>query len=143
MIVGPANCGKTFILMPLTKDDKYTWLRGEKAELVFLNDFWWSQETILGKELLLLLEGQTVHLSILKKHYTQDISINSDVPIVAVGKGPVQFVGKYNAQDEQENEMMAVRWKVYKFFSKIAAHKQKEIQPCPKCFFDLVLMAEL
>ena len=71
LIVGPANCGKTFLLLPLQKifitfsnptNDKYAWLGTEKAEIIFLNDFRWSQEMIAWKELLILLEDQTVHL---------------------------------------------------------------------------------
>ena len=100
-------------------------------------------ETISWKELLLLLEAQAVHLPTPKNHFTHDISIDSDVPIVATGKGPIHFVWRYNVQDEQEDEMIAVCWKVYEFFSQIPAHKQKEIQPCSKCFCDMVLMAEL
>ena len=93
---------------------------------------------IVGKPSLLLLEGQTVHLPTPKNHYTQDISIDSDVPIVATGKVPIQFVGRYNTRDKREDEMMAVRGKVYEFFPQIPAHEQKEMQPCPKCFCDLV-----
>ena len=63
--------------------------------------------------------------------------------IVATGKGPIQFAGRNNTRDEREDEMMTVHWEVNKFFSQIPAYKQKEIQPCPKCFRDLVLMAEL
>ena len=86
IIVGSANCWKTFILIPLTKifntfpnpaNGKYAWLGVEKADLVFLNDFRWNPETISWKELLLLLEGQTVHLPTPKNHYTQDIFIDS------------------------------------------------------------------
>ena len=116
---------------------KYVWFGVEEAESVF------RLETISWKELLLLLEAQAVHLPTPKNHFTHNISIDSDVPIVTTGKGPIHFVWRYNAQDEWEDEMMAVHWKVYGFFSQIPAHKQKEIQPCPKCFCDMVLMAEL
>ena len=71
LIVGPANCAKTFLLTPLTKifetssnpaNDKYAWLGAELAEIIFLSDFRWTPEMIAWKELLLLLEGQSVHL---------------------------------------------------------------------------------
>ena len=89
-------------------NDKYVWLGEEKAESVV------RLETISWKELLLLLEAQAVHLPTPKNHFTHNISIDSDVPVVA--KGPIHFVWRYNAQDEQEDEMMAVHWKVYGFF---------------------------
>ena len=57
LIVAPANCGKTFLLSSLQKifntfskpvNDKYAWLGAEK-EIIFLNDFRWSQEWLVGK----------------------------------------------------------------------------------------------
>ena len=48
IIVGPANCGKTFLLSPLTSifqtfanpaTTSYAWLGVEKAEIILLNDF--------------------------------------------------------------------------------------------------------
>ena len=152
LIVGPANCAKTFLLTPLTKifesfsnpaNDKYAWLGAEKAELIFLNDFRWSSEMIAWKELLLLLEGQSVHLPSPKNHYSCDICIDSDTPIVATGKSRITFVGKYNSTDDIENEMMAARWKVFDFFSQIPEENQRDLSPCPHCFSNLILMGEL
>ena len=89
LVVWPANCGKTFLLSSSQKifntfsnqaNDKYAWLRAEKAEIIFLNDFRWSQEMIASKELLILLEGQAVHLPSLKNHYSNDICIDKDTP---------------------------------------------------------------
>ena len=152
MIVGPANCAKTFLLAPLQNifrtfsnpaNDKYAWLGAETAELIFLNDFRWSPEMIAWKELLLLLEGQTVHLPSPKNHYATDIEIDSDIPVVATGKAEITYVGKYNTTDITENEMMSVRWKVFKFHHQISEAEQKEISPCAKCFCNLTLMGEM
>ncbi len=64
-VAGPADCAKTFILAPLQKifitfsnpaDNKYSWLDVENAEVIFLNNFRWSPDSITWKELLLLLE---------------------------------------------------------------------------------------
>ena len=89
LVVGRANCGKTFSLSPSQKifntfsnqaNDKYAWLGAEKAEIIFLNDLRWSQEMIALKELLILLEGQAVHLPLLKNHYSNDICIDKGTP---------------------------------------------------------------
>lgn len=152
LIVGPANCAKTFLLSPLQKifetfcnpaNDRYAWLGAESAEVIFLNDFRWSPEMISWKELLLLLEGQTVHLPSPKNHYNRDIAITADTPIFATGKSEITYVGKYNTTDITENEMMAVRWKVFKFKRQITQQEQIELQPCNKCFSQLVLMGEM
>ena len=152
MIVGPANCAKTFILAPLTmiyntftnpSNDKYAWIGAEKAEVIFLNDFRWSPDMIAWKELLLLLEGQTVHLPAPKNHYSSDISIDAQTPIFATGKSMIKYVGKYNTQDPIEDEMMSVRWRTFEFFRQIRQHEQLDIQPCAKCFASLVFMSDL
>lgn len=151
-IAGPANCGKTFMLAPLQKifntfsnpaNDKYAWIEAERAELIFLNDFRWNPDMIAWKELLLLLEGQTVHLPSPKNHYAKDICIEGDTPVVATGKSEIKYTGRYNVTDEVENEMMAVRWKLFKFSHQIPLAEQKEVPPCPTCFSKLTLMGEL
>ena len=45
------------------------------------------------KELLILLEGQAVHLPSPKNHYSNDICIDKDTPIVATSKGEITYVG--------------------------------------------------
>ena len=71
MIVGPANCGKTFMINPLNKvlhaycnpaTATFAWVGAEKAECIFLNDFRWSPEVITWHDVLLMREGQQVHL---------------------------------------------------------------------------------
>ena len=80
IIVGPANCGKTFLLRPLgiifktfsnPANDKYGWVGADKAEVIFLNDFRWSSELIKWNEFLLLLEGHTVHLPAPKNRFAR------------------------------------------------------------------------
>ena len=152
LIVGPAECAKTFLFSPLQvifktfsnpSTDKYAWIGADKTEIIFLNDFRWSAEMIAWKELLLLLEGQTVHLPAPKNHYAQDICIEKDTPIVATGIGEITFVNKFNQADEIENEMMRVRWKIFKFTHQIPRDEQIEVPDCPKCFSDLILMGDV
>ena len=123
MIVGPANCGKTLLLYPLQliyktfsnpANDKYAWLRSEKGEDIFLNNFGWNSEMISWKEMFLLLEGQTVHLPSPKNHCANDVCISQDNPIFATEKSKITYLGRYNTTDETENEMMPVRWKIFK-----------------------------
>ena len=54
---GPCNCAKTFLLNPLNTVFKtfsnpasttFAWLGAQEAEVVFLNDFRWSAQIILG-----------------------------------------------------------------------------------------------
>ena len=99
---------------------------------------------IAWKELLLLLESQSVHLPSPKNHYSHDICIDSETPIFATSKSRITYIGKYNVTDEIKNEMMAVHWRIFLFFFyQIPVQNQLQLIPCGKCFSDLVLMAEL
>ena len=101
IILGPANCGKTFLLRPLEiifktfsnpANDKYGWVGADKAEVIFLNDFRWSSELIKWNEFLLLLEGHTVHLPAPKNHFASDICIDKDTPVFATSKDVIKFI---------------------------------------------------
>ena len=148
MIVGATNCGKTFLLRPLEllyntfsnpAADKYAWVGAAKAEIIWLNDFRWTRELIEWKSLLLLLEGDRVNLPAPKYHFATDVCIDSDVPIFATSKDVIKYRGSYNAEDKSEDDMMASRWKVFRFTRSIPESEQKKIIPCPHCFAKLVL----
>ena len=77
LLTRPANCGKTFILNPLNvvyktfsnpASTSFAWIGVENCEILFLNDFRWSSQILAWHDMLLLLEGQTVHLSQLLNH---------------------------------------------------------------------------
>ena len=66
MLVGPTNCGKTFLLQPLHEifrvfatpaNNRFAWTNIDKAEVIYLNDFRWNEEVIPFDSLLRLLEG--------------------------------------------------------------------------------------
>jgi hypothetical protein len=53
MITGPANCGKSFMIGPLSKifrtfhnpaTSSFAWVGVEDAEIILLNDFRWTQK---------------------------------------------------------------------------------------------------
>lgn len=55
IITGPTNCGKSFLLQPLTAVFKvfsnpatttYAWIGAAEAEVILLNDFRWSQQVL-------------------------------------------------------------------------------------------------
>ena len=152
MIVGPTNCGKTFLLRPLElifkifsnpAADRYAWIGAEHAEIIFLNDFRWSKELIEWKSFLLLLEGDRVNLPAPKNHFSTDVCISEDTPIFATSKSIIKYIGSYNSQDKAKDDMMASRWKVFTFFHSIPENEQKDVSPCATCFAKLVLMGEI
>lgn len=73
-----SNCGKTFILKPLTNiyncfqtptTDLFSWASPDKAEFVFLNAFHWYEKAIPWGNFLNLLEEENIHISIPKKTF--------------------------------------------------------------------------
>ena len=143
---GPSNCGKTFLLNPLTHiyntfcnpaSTTFAWVGAEAAEVLFLNDFRWSPNIIPWHDLLLLLEGHEVHLPAPKTHYRCDFSFKGDTPIFCTVKEELSFV-RAGVLDERETEMMRVRWRVFAFSSQISEAEQLQVPPCPRCFAELV-----
>ena len=147
MIVGPANCGKTFLLNPLTilfetfcnpASGSFAWVGVDNTECIFLNDFRWSPQIIPWHDLLLMLEGHIVHLPAPKTHFAKDICFERDTPIFCTGKSPIIFI-KNGMIDNRETDMMACRWRVFYFNYQIPRKRQREIPPCSKCFCNFIL----
>ena len=146
-IVGPANCGKTFILNSLKKvfatssnpsTTTFAWVGAEQAECIFLIDFRWSAEEIPLHDLLLMLKGQPVYLPAPKTHYAKDLIFDQDTPIFATGKHTLVYI-KNGVIDERETEMMSVRWKVFHFNAQIEQSEQRDIPACARCFSQFIL----
>ena len=146
LLKGPANCGKTFILNPLNSifhtfsnpaTTSFAWVGAQDCEVIFPNDFRWSDKIIPWHDLLLLLEGQTVHLPAPKSHYAEDIVFERDVPIFCTGKDELVYI-RGGVADSRETEMMQVRWKVVSFNAQIPSTEQVDILPCPRCFAEFI-----
>ena len=148
LLTGPANSGKTFLLNPLNliykvftnpASTSFAWLGAEEAEVVFLNDFRWSPQIISWHDLLLMLEGQLVHLPAPKSHYSKDLVFDRDTPVFATSKFPLAFV-KNGAIDERETEMMSVRWRLFNFNYQIPREQLlTDFPSCSTCFCRLIL----
>lgn len=143
MIAGPANCGKTFLLAPLTKIynafvnpacGTFAWVGIEDAEIIYLNDFRWNERVIPWHDLLRLLEGDSVHFPAPKTHYAKDILLQKDTPIFCTSIGPI-----VRSQNQGETEMMQIRWNMFKFFYQIASNNAIDIPPCETCFSKFIL----
>lgn len=147
LLKGPANTGKTFLLNPLNvvyktfsnpATSSFAWVGAEKAEVIFLNDFRWNTQIIQWHDLLLMLEGQLVHLPAPKSYFCKDLEFNADTPIFCTTKHDLVYV-KGGVIDERETEMMAVRWYSFQFRVQIAQSDQIAIAPCARCFAKLIL----
>lgn len=147
LLTGPTNCGKSFLLNPLKviyrtfcnpATGTFAWVGVQNAECILLNDFRWSAQIIPWHDLLLMLEGDVVHLPAPKTHYSTDICLQRDTPIFATGKGPLIYV-KNGVIDQLETDMMSSRWRILKLHYQVPREAQREIPPCGKCFSKLVV----
>ena len=147
MLVGNTNCGKTFLLKPLTKLYKcfqsptastFSWVGAVKSKCIFLNDFRWTEKVILWSDLLSLLEGEAIQVTVPKTHFAENPIWTNDTPIFATSKSKLR---KYERSqiDEVETEMMESRWKVFIFRHQFNVDSVIDIKPCCKCFAELVL----
>ena len=143
ILTGPTNCGKSFLLNPLEHmfkcfmnpaAGKYAWIGLELCEIAFLNDLRWTEDLIRWNDFLLLLEGQTVHLPRPKNQFISDLVIEKDniLPFFATSKSRIEFVGRFNATDKKETDMMDSRWKNFEFTKQI--DDIKDIKECTHCF---------
>ena len=82
LIIGSANCAKTFLLRPLEllfgtfctpSNTKYAWIGLDGKEIIFWNDFWCSNELISWETFFVLLEGEVVHFSLSKNHFSKNL----------------------------------------------------------------------
>lgn len=146
MLIGPANCGKTFLIKPLQKiyncfqnpaSSSFAWVGAESAEFIILNDFRWSSKLIPWHDFLLLLEGEPVHLPAPKSHFSKDILLEKDTPIVCTSSEQIVHV-KNGVVSQRETQMMSVRWKIFEFHYQIPERNQVEVPPCPACFSRLI-----
>ena len=76
---------------------------------------------------------------IITSHYSKNAALFSDVPIFCTAKEEISFL-KGGVLDATETEMK-VKWNVFKFHS-ISKNQQMEIQPCPRCFAELILQPQ-
>lgn len=148
--VGPSNCGKTFMFKPLTNiygDDvfenpanhKFGWVGADKATIIMLQDFRWSKDLVTWKDLLLLLEGEKVKFPAPRNLFKDDVCISGNVAIFATSKSEIKFKGTYNSTDNQEDEMMRSRWRVFNFAHVFKEKDQKQVEACGVCFANFIL----
>ena len=147
LLVGPADCGKTFLLNPLNKifhtfcnpaTGSFAWVGADQCEVIFLNDFRWSEKIIPWHDFLLLLEGQPIHLAAPKSHYMQDIEFTRDSPVFCTSKDEIVYF-RGGALDSRECDMMRVRWRIFRLHAQIPPSQQVELSPCSRCFAEFIL----
>ena len=153
-LLGERNCGKTFLLQPLTliyttfcspASGTFNWVGAETSELVYLNDFRYpavdngGDKILQWRDFLNLLDGNTLAIAAPKTHYAQDIQWTARQPIVGSGPYRIKYVHK-GIEDRTETAMMDTRWKYISLTKSIPdEHIDNTLIPCTRCFAQLIL----
>ena len=122
ILIGPANCGKTFVLNLLTEVFKYfvspasgtfAWVGAEKADVIFLNNLR-RNDKLPCADSLNLSEGLPIHIQAPKTYFAEDILWGVKTPIFATSSTQLR---KYDGGvvNEIETNMMMVRWNYFEF----------------------------
>ena len=115
-LIGPAECGKIFLLIPLEtlyktfsypSSERYSWVGIEEMEMISLNDFRLSKEVIPWEDLLRLLVGVRVWFDRPKNLYAQNMCIDSDntIPVIGTCRSKYQWMGSYSIIVHQRETM--------------------------------------
>ena len=118
----------------------------DKAHIILLQDYRYSRDVIPWKDLLLLLEGETVKLPAPKHHFTSDVVITTDVLIFATSKRRIvykrAYKRAYNNENDRKTNMMNSRWRYIELTHIFKEEDQIEMKPCARCFSSLVMMGK-
>jgi len=68
----------------------FAWVGAESAEVVFLNDFRWSEKIMPWSDLLNLLEGTPIHIPAPKTHFAEDILWTRLSPIFCTSQAKIR-----------------------------------------------------
>lgn len=166
MLIGPSNCGKTFLMEPLNivfgskvfntpASSMFGWRGLEECDIIYLNDFRWVNPItnpkvgiIVWDAFLRLLEGANCSLpapmNTCAKHI--ELTPQNDMPIFCTGLDEIRYF-ENNTQEPQtqkhvlENEMMQERWinPVFRLNHRFDQEHKVLCEPCGHCFAQLVL----
>ena len=160
IIVGPAGCGKTFLLKPLftmipnvfasPAGCTFGWMGAENANLLLLNDLRWKPRgpltggNIDWGDFLNLLEGMQVTLPAAMNVQDTHVVIKKKIPILATSINDVTYWVKdvsepQTKRHEDENDMMSERWKSFTVRDRINKEERKNPPACFTCFSKFVL----
>ena len=148
MIVGGTNRAKSFLFMPMTyifkcfscpSDNKFNWIGAPEKEVIFLNDFRYSDNMMSWGIFLNFLEGASIHVSMPKSHFVQDQVWEKKQPIFATAEKKITRI-LHNQIDAGETAQMDKRWEYIYFNYRIPDDKiDYRIVSCHRCFAEFIL----
>ena len=167
IIIGESNCGKTFLLEPLSRvfentmhtpaSSVFGWLGVETAQVVFLNDFRWvnpvtqKQGVITWDAFLRLLEGKNCALPAPMNSHASHIILpaSNDVPIFCTSIDQIKYYQfredePRTARHVKEDGMMEERWIKNPLHLKhvFTEDEKVEVDACAWCFCKFVLSSQ-
>ncbi|MEE8288754.1 MAG: hypothetical protein V3R25_04995 [Nitrosomonadaceae bacterium] len=154
MLIGPSDTGKSFLLAPLLliymcfvcpAKTSFNFVGALETEVVVFNDIRYDpngggdRDFMPWGQLLNLLDGSPINVSMPKTHFTSDVQWTKRQPIFASSDKKIMRImnGKF---DQGESNQMDNRW-VYVALSHVwqGGDLKHDLIACPRCFAQLVL----
>lgn len=148
-LVGPRNCGKSFLLAPLC--DIYRTFQNPQpggsyplvglldAEMVYLDDFRYTPDLMRWNIMLIWLGGGAFQVPVPKNVNSCDETYEKSAPVFITSKAPLVKTAD-GCVDEGETEMMDARVNYIRLSAPIQ-NPRLDIRNCPRCFANFVLSA--
>ena len=159
ILIGPADCAKTFLIKPVCSvlkpnvfnnpaNSTFGWIGVEDANVIFLNDLRWAPRKKEGNidwdTFLNLLEGALTTLPAPMNSHSKHVIVKKKMPIFATSITEVTYWVNHPEEPitdrhREENRMMESRWKVFRFHHRIPRSEKIVVGDCEFCFAKFVL----
>jgi hypothetical protein len=153
-LVGQRNCGKSFLLRPLTlifstfcnpASGSFNWVGAPEKEVIFLNDFRYppidkgAENMIRWQDLLNLLDVDKWNVPAPKNFFPENIEWTARQPILGNGPREIKYITN-GLEDRMETRMMEARVQYIHLTMPMPDDQiDTSITACPRCFVHLVL----
>jgi hypothetical protein len=153
-LVGERNCGKSFLLRPLTiiydtfcnpASGSFNWVGAHSKEVILLNDFRYppvdkgADKIISWQDLLNLCDADKLHIQAPKSFFAENIEWTAKQPIFGNGPRQISYI-RNGIEDIGETSQMNARMVyVHLHYPIPEENLDHSILPCARCFAHLIL----
>ena len=110
----------------------------EDVEIIFHNDFRWHPKIVAWSDMLLALEGDTVHLPASKHLSSHEVKLQRGTYFLATSDASIVLV-KEGSTDHTNTRIMNVKWRFFHLWRQIPVDEKQELVPCGHFFARFIL----
>ena len=149
-LMGPTTCGKSFLIKPLSQifkvykipdDGSHKLENVLDAELLYLNEFTWSEKWLSWAFMKSLFEGEDIMVA-RPKNRGGNVLYQGDAPVIGTCPSRIQMFARHGHHvclNEYETQQMDARVRYLMFSQPLAPHAVVECPVCMRCAARLYL----